>query len=382
MLRKIASDAVPEMFTIQVVDMEGKRIPEIEQECFRYTAALKRKHIKEIYLTQMKYGTAFLYIGNKEDDRLVNLFSIHPKDIKPEINESDGEIEKWVFKGGNSDVDIPPEDILCLPYDRQIGEIYGMSFLGRLVQTLHLLLNTELNMAEIVDKFAVPILQWLVEVEEEEELGDDELEDIVKSLQNQLEYSNDIVTTNRITTDTVGFAENQYDMIDTLTSLKESFGLLTFPMALIGGRADNLSAIKVQAAQYINDLKDLQMDLSDELVEQLYEPFIQQTLGKIPGDDYANIYLVFPVLTSESNSDAATWIFPALRHGLISRDEARSQLNYRGKALNIEEIEFVDPTLRELQEQNMQSAPNDSTDPGEPKNRSGKGDPKDTKNNP
>ena len=88
-LRKIASDAVPEMFTIQVVDMEGKRIPEIEQECFRYTAALKRKHIKEIYLTQMKYGTAFLYIGNKEDDRLVNLFSIHPKDIKPQINESD-----------------------------------------------------------------------------------------------------------------------------------------------------------------------------------------------------------------------------------------------------------------------------------------------------
>ena len=330
----------------------------------------------------MKYGTAFLYIGKKEDDRLVNLFSIHPKDIKPEINESDGEIEKWVFKGGNSDVDIPPEDILCLPYDRQIGEIYGMSFLGRLVQTLHLLLNTELNMAEIVDKFAVPILQWLVEVEEEEELGDDELEDIVKSLQNQLEYSNDIVTTNRITTDTVGFAENQYDMIDTLTSLKESFGLLTFPMALIGGRADNLSAIKVQAAQYINDLKDLQMDLSDELVEQLYEPFIQQTLGKIPGEDYANIYLIFPVLTSESNSDAATWIFPALRHGLISRDEARSQLNYRGKALNIEEIEFVDPTLREFQEQNMQSAPNDSTDPGEPKNRSGKGDPKDTKNNP
>ena len=122
MLRKIASDAVPEMFTIQVVDMEGKRIPEIEQECFRYTAALKRKHIKEIYLTQMKYGTAFLYIGNKEDDRLVNLFSIHPKDIKPEINESDGEIEKWVFKGGDSDVDIPPEDILCLPYDRQIGD--------------------------------------------------------------------------------------------------------------------------------------------------------------------------------------------------------------------------------------------------------------------
>ena len=40
------------------------------------------------------------------------------------------------------------------------------------IQTLHLMLNTELNLAEIVDKYAIPILQWLVEVGDDEEVED------------------------------------------------------------------------------------------------------------------------------------------------------------------------------------------------------------------
>lgn len=367
------------MFQVQVVDIEGNRIPEIELECFKYTAALKRKHIRSLYLTQLKYGTAFLYIGNKEEEVLTNIFLLHPKDLEPEVGD-DGEIENWIWSGGDIDVDIPPEDLVVLPYDADIGEVFGMSALGPIVQTLHLLLNTELNIAEIVDKFAVPILQWLVEVGEDEELQEDELEGIVNSLQKQLEYSNDVVTTDKIRTETIGFAQNQYDMTTTLAALKESLGILTFPFSLIGGKANNLSAIKTQASQYMNDLKDMQLEVGDGLVEQLYEPFIQNTLGKALGDDYANIYLVFPTLTTEANGDAATWIFPAIKHGLITRDEARAQLSFRGKALPIEEIEFPDPTLREYQEQTLDNASNgvnidnDGTDVKTPRNRSGKGD--------
>lgn len=375
-LRKISSDAVPEMFKLQVVDLEGKRIPEIEEACFAYTANLKRKHIKQFFLNTLKYGTGFLYIGNKEEDQLTNLFLLHPKDLKPEIDESTGEIELWKYTTRDGEIEIPDEDLVRFAYDADIGEVYGMSFIGKLVQTLHLLLNTELNLAEIVDKFAIPILQWLIEIGDDEELQEDELEGIVKSLQEQLEYSNDVVTTDRITTDTIGFDEHQYDMVTTLQALKESFGLLTFPMALIGGKADNLSAIKVQAAQYTNDLQDLQMDVSDELVEQLYEPFIRDTLGKQPGIDYANMYLVFPVLTTESNADTAQWLFPGIRMGLINRDEARAQLKFRGKALPLEEIEFMDPTATYLQEQIIAQGGEGNEAPStDPKDKSGKGDP-------
>jgi len=375
------------MFKLQVVDSEGKRIEEIEEACAIYTARLKRKHIKQLYLQALKYGTSFLYIGKKEEDMLSNLFLLHPKNMEPIMDEGEGEIEGWKYRGKDGDIEIPAEEIIHFPYDADIGEVFGMSFLGRLVQTLHLMLNTELNLAEIVDKFALPILQWLIEVGDDEELQEEELQGIVDSLENQLEYSNDVVTTNRITTDTIGFAQSQYDMVPVLQSIKESFGLLTFPMSLIGGKADNLSAIKTQAAQYINDLKDLQMDLSDILIEQLYEPFIEQELNKIPGQDYANIYLIFPTLTTESNADVATWLFPAIRHGLISRDEARSQLSFRGKALPVEELEFIDDSWIEAVEANIASAQQtgdytDPTKPNEPKNRSGKGDGKDTKNEP
>lgn len=386
-LRKIASDAVPEMFRVQIVDMEGNRIEDIEEEAFMYTARLKRTHIKQMYLQALKYGTSFLYIGNKEEEMLTNLYLLHPKNMEPQINESDGEIEKWVYKGTDGDIEIPPEDVIRFAYDADIGQVFGMSFLGKLVQTLHLMLNTELNLAEIVDKFAIPILQWLIEVGDDEELQEEELEGIVESLQNQLQYSNDVVTTDRITTETIGFAQHQYDMVSTLQALKESFGILTFPMSIIGGKADNLSAIKTQAAQYMNDLKDLQMDLSDAFVEQLYEPFLEAA-GKTPGKDYANIYLIFPTLTTESNADVATWLFPALRYGLISRDEARAQLSFRGKAIPVEQLEFIDDSWIEKVNADIESALmkpaggtyGDPTKPNPPKNRSGKGDPKDTKN--
>ena len=374
-IKKIASDAVPEMFKIQIVDLEGERIPDLEQIVSVYLAHLKRKHINQMFNYTMRYGTGFLYIGNKQDDQLVNMFCLHPQNLRPTIDESTGEIKEWSYQTKDGEIIIPDEDILRFAYDADIGEVFGMSFIGKLVQTLHLMLNTELNLAEIVDKYAVPILQWLVEVGDDEEVEDDELYGIVQSLQDQLEYSNDVVTTSRITTDVVGFAQSQYDMESTLAQLKESYGLLTFPMAIIGGRADNLSAIKIQASQYVGDLRDLQMSFSDELVEQVIEPFLEQQ-GKVAGIDYANIYVIFPVLTTESNADMANWLLPSVRHGLISRDEARAQLGYRGKALPIEELEFIDPTAKYLQEMAMTANDPDNSDP---KDKSGKGDPKDTK---
>ena len=370
-IKKIASDAVPEMFKVQIVDIEGNRMPDLEQLVDIYLAHLKRKHINQMFNYTMRYGTGFLYIGNKQEDQLINMFCLHPKDLNPVMDEGSGEIKEWEYQTQDGTIVIPDEDLFRFAYDPDIGQIFGMSFVGKLVQTLHLMLNTELNLAEIVDKYAIPILQWLVEVGDNEEVEDDELYHIVQSLQEQLQYSNDVVTTSRITTDVVGFAQSQYDMESTLAQLKESFGLLTFPMAIIGGKADNLSAIKIQASQYVGDLRDLQISWTDDAVEQIIEPFLE-TQGKMAGIDYSNVYLVFPALTVESNADIATWVLPLVRHGIISRDEARGQFGFRGKALPIEELDFIDPSAKYLQEMAMQTA--EVSESGNPKDRSGKGD--------
>ncbi|MBO5476256.1 MAG: hypothetical protein J6A15_00695 [Clostridia bacterium] len=370
-IKKIASDAVPEMFKVQIIDLNGERMDELEQLVMIYLAHLKRKHINQLFNYTMRYGTGFLYIGNKQEDQLVNMFCLHPKDLKPEMDESTGEIKEWKYTTQDGEILIPDEDLLRFPYDPDIGEVYGMSFIGKLVQTLHLMLNTELNLAEIVDKYAIPILQWLVEVGDDEEVEDDELYEIFDSIQEQFTYQNDVITTSRITTDVVGFAQSQYDMESTLSQLKESFGLLTFPMAIIGGRSDNLSSIKVQVAQYTNDLQDIQMCFSDELIEQVIEVFLSQE-GYEPGLDYASISVIFPVLTAESNADTSIWLFPAIRMGLISRDEARAQLKFRGKAMKIEDLEFIDPTATYLQEMALEQQ---AADPDEPSNKDGRGDP-------
>jgi hypothetical protein len=390
LLNKIAANCVPDMYNVQIFDMDGNRMDDLELLCSQYHANFRRSQLKEIFLYMLLYGTVFTYIGEKEEDRPVNIFNIHPQYIKPVVK--DGVIQSWTYSAGQEDVDIPVEDILCFAYDRKLDTVYGRSLLGSLVQTLHLLLNTELNVAEIVDKFAIPIIHWLVESEEDQELSDQELNDIVQSIQNQYEYSNDVLTDARITTDVIGSADGQYNLPEILQELKESLGILSVPFQLIGGKADNLSAIKVQVAQYLSDLQNYQLIVSDALIEQFYKPFLESQ-GKILGDDYLNIYLVFPVLSAEANSDAASWIFPAIKYGLISRDEARAQLGFRGKSLSVDSIEFIDTSLREIVEASTQnnnngssSSVDDTSRAGDgadndktPTNKSGKGDSNDKK---
>ena len=114
-IRKISADAVPEMFKIQVVDLEGNRIPDIEQACFAYTANLKRTHIKSYFTQTLKYGTGFLYIGNKEEDQLTNMFLLHPKDLKPVMDEG-FEIDEIVETGET--------DLKCNRYPKLYWPIY------------------------------------------------------------------------------------------------------------------------------------------------------------------------------------------------------------------------------------------------------------------
>ena len=97
-IKKISSDAVPEMFKVQIVDLEGNRIPELEQLVDIYLAHLKRKHINQMFNYTMRYGTGFLYIGNKQEDQLVNMFCLHPKDLNPIMDESTGEIKEWEYQ--------------------------------------------------------------------------------------------------------------------------------------------------------------------------------------------------------------------------------------------------------------------------------------------
>ena len=376
----MASNAVPDMYSVQILDNDGNRMPDLELLCSQYHANFRRTNIKNIFNLQFRYGTCFTYVGNKENEKPTNIFNIHPKYIKPVIK--DGDIDSWEYSGGNTTVTIPKEDILIFSHDAVEGEVYGKSMLGPIVQTLHLLLNTELNIAEIVDKYAIPLVHWLVESDEEnQQLSDNELSALVSSIQNQYEYGNDVITDARITTDVIASGQGQYDLAAILKALKQSMGILTVPFQLLGGDADNLSAIKVQVAQYLNDLQNYQLGVSDALIEQFYKPFLESQ-GKVLGEDYLNIYLVFPVLSAEANADAASWIFPAIKYGLISRDEARAQLGFRGKALEIDMLEFIDSSNTDLINQNIQQSgtqPDAKSNDTVPRNKSGKGDPQDKK---
>lgn len=337
LVNKIASDAIPDMYTIQIVDVDGNRLTDIEQECKVMHANLTRQSLRSIFRDMLKYGSACTYIGEFEDGILQTPFNLDIQNVEPQINEKEGIIESWIYNDGDEELEIPPEQIMFSALDVPTGEIFGRSLLGPIIHTLHLFLNTELNLSEIVDKFVIPILSWIVK---DPDVDDAKLVQLANSIMNQYQQGDDIILAGEIDTEVIGAAQSQFDLVPILHELKETLGILTVPFQILGGKADNLSSSTVQLKTYLQQIQDYQSIVSDSLVHGLYKPFLT-SLGKEIGVDYQNIYINFPRITIETPSESIKAIVPAIQSGLMTREEGRSDIGYRGVPVPIDQIEIT-----------------------------------------
>jgi len=363
LLNKIASDAIPDMYTIQIVDVDGNRLTDLEQECRVMHANLTRQNLRYIFRDMLKYGSTCTYIGDFQDGVLQEPFNLDIQNVEPKINTSEGTIDAWVYNDGDNEIEIPPEQIMFFALDPLTGEIFGRSMLGPIIHILHLFLNTELNLSEIVDKFVIPILSWIVK---DESVNDQKLTQLANSIMNQYQQGDDIILAGDISTEVIGAAQSQFDLVPILHELKETLGIMTVPFQILGGKADNLSSSTVQLKTYLQQIGDYQSIVSDGLVRNLYKPFLT-SLGKESGLDYQNIYINFPRITIETPSESIKAIIPAVQAGLMDREEARSDIGLRGVPVPIDEIEIT-----QLQVQAPQNKDGRGGDPNnEPSQNSG-----------
>lgn len=339
LVNKIVSDAVPEVYTIQIVDLDGNSIPELEQLCRALHANVTRTSLRNIFRDALIYGSCVSYL-NFENDILTEIFNLDIQKIEPQMG-SDGTLEAWIDKRGATDITVPVDETVFTTWDPKTGELFGRSILGPVIHILHLFLNTELNLAEIVDKFVTPIIAWVIETDNEG-ITNQAITDLMNSIANQYEQGNDIVISSNVKPEIIGAAKNQFDLVPIFHQLKETLGIaFGIPFPILGGKADNLSSSTVQLKTYLAQIGDYQRMVSDALITGLYKPFLEKQ-GKIMGIDYLNIYLNFPIPSIDTPSEAIKWILPALREGLITRDEARAKLGLRGVPLPLSEIQIAD----------------------------------------
>lgn len=376
-VQKYIGGICPSFYTLTVEDETGKRIPEIEQACKPLSKILNRSLFKEELKSYFVYGTAFTYCGNRDaDGNPEELFLLHPRDVEVKLvtepGPEYGDIEYYNYTYGGYTFKIPPEDIKVFSNDPNIGELYGNSIVNHLQDTLHQFLNNRVDLAEILDRYAIPLVQWAVDVEGEMGINKDDIIDKARRvLDEQLTAGDDIVCDARIEPRTLSFANDVGHLISILEQSRRDLGMLSIPESLLGGQISNLSGGKTQAAVFQQEINDYRANLNDFLAESFYIPFLE-TQGYTRGEDYHNIYIAFPPTTTELPSESIIWIKSAIELGLITLDEARSVLGFRGCAPGVTHTLKEVYAVRSAQYENANTEQKQKTDPLTPKNRDGR----------
>ena len=342
-IKKYIANIVPIYFTLTIEDENEERLPELEKECKQLSSILNRKLYRQMWKSYFLYGTAILYDGNRdEDDIPKEILVLHPRDIEvelypPESNKY-GEIKHWVYNYGGYEYKINPEHIKVFSNDPPIGEIFGNSIVNPMLDTLHQFLNNRLDLAEILNRYAIPIVQWAVDVSDipDEQSQDNLIDRAWQMLQEQLGAGDDFISDARVEARTLSFANDVGHLISILQESRRDLGMLSIPESLMGGEISNLSGGKTQAAVFMTEIADYRGEQNDFISEEWFIPFLEKK-GKIRGKDFHNIYIAFPPATTELPSESIIWLKTAFELGWITSNEARAMLGFRGASPGITE---------------------------------------------
>ena len=372
-ITKYKFSIVPNYFQVQVENLDGTRNEELEKLITPISSIITRDLLMNAVKGFFLYGTSIIYKGDVNERGEYNqLFLLRIQDLEPEYDwEDDFRLVGFKYYYKREYIFIPLEDVAIFANDPAVGELFGTGLLNNLFETLNQFLNDKLGLTEILDRYALPLVQWAVDVSDAGFLSEDDI--IAKTRQTlyeQLEFGDDIVSDARIEPKIIEFSNISENLLGILQEARKDIGILTIPEPLLGGTISNLSGGKIQQAVFNDEIRGYQAILNDFVVNEFYLPFLKQQ-GYVQNEDFKQVYMNFPLQTSELPSDAIIWIKQAVEMGIMTFDEARATLGLRGKApLTTEELEnyFITKTLKDEQTHESNVTDNQL----EPKNRDGR----------
>lgn len=324
-ISKLVDNTIPNTLIFNVEDDNNNTIKEAEEIIKPVSKKITRSLLKEVLRNYFLYGTGVVFQSSPKNGD-VELISLHPKYLDPYI-DSKGILKYYTYDDGYRTYKLPKDLVYVFAKDPRPNELFGTSILNYTARTLTNLMNNQLDLTEILNRYAIPMIQWAIDLESVQTQDEDDIiEKIRESLAKDLDAGDDIVSDARLSANIIEPQQATSSLVQILDATRKDLSILTIPQALIGGDADNLSSSKVQISVFYQEINSYRATLNDFLVEQI----IRKTLPEEYRD--ANIFLSFPLLNFELPSESIIWVKTALEAGLISFDEARAVLGFKGHA--------------------------------------------------
>jgi hypothetical protein len=328
---KMVEDSVRIGFDIKCYNANGKEHKKAQQISDEITSKIRRRDIKKLYRDRLLYGDAYLYIQRSENAKgltdIEKTFAVNSRYIWPKL-DSMLQLIGWYYNSKERGaVEIELSDLIHIPRNPITGQLFGLSLLEAVIEVLNLILSSQLNLAVILDHFAVPFIHWLIDSKDDRRKTPmSEIKKFIRRLAS-MKLGSDIVTDSSIKGEVMGVNDKIIDFTPILDKYDQYLFITSgIPGQLLGAKADNLSAITMQTKNYYEGLIDAVEDTMEYLISDLYKPEIERA-------DITDVKKMIPIYNTpsvENLSRTAVALQMLLEADVIDRKEARMYSGWPG----------------------------------------------------
>ena len=268
------------------------------------------------------YGNSFDYLGYAVDNKsLVNIQELMVEYVTPKYNND------YTLQGidyVSSEYNYLPEELFLWTYSRPKGEYFGIPLLMPAAAVLQLLLNSNTNVAILIDRFAMPIIHWMLDSGQQLPNGKkvkvtpEQITEFITSLK-VLRSGEDLATDVGVNSKVLGLESSVWDFDQAIEFLNEQFhAICGVPAMLLGYGGTNKEISTRQMKMYYDTINSLQIEMGEQLIERLYRPHCARN-GYLDLD----MEIVFPTLEIEERSDRNEWVKSMRDRGDMTMGEGR-----------------------------------------------------------
>lgn len=319
-VEKLTGDILSGPYTIETGNDTGDEI--IKTMMKSWSIEEQKNSMRDTFV----YGNSFDQIGWAVDDKnVVDICEMSVNYTTPKI-DNDNRLEGYEYV--DSSTFLEPRDVLHLTHCRPKAELYGMSLLMPAASVLNLLLNSNMNVAILIDRYAVPIIHWMLDAGMEgpggkaKKVTGEQILEFLQSLR-KMKSGEDLATDKSVEAKVLGLESSVWDFDQAVEFLNEQFhAICGVPAMLLGYGGTNKEISTRQMKMYYDTIKGLQLDRGQQLLSNLVEPVLLAN-----GITDYDLAVHYPLLEIEERSERVVWAKEMYAVGAITLGEYRVIMN-------------------------------------------------------
>lgn len=272
-----------------------------------------------------KFGNSFDFINWAADGKTILSFEeIDIRYLQPHYDDQNY-IDYYTYI--DSEQRIEKDQLLHLAFARPKTEDFGLPLTMPAAATLHLLLNSNQNVGILIDRYAVPIIHWMLDSGlvmgsgQSKPVTPEQIQEFIKSLI-AMRSGEDVVTDKNVMAKVLGLEGSVWNFDTAVSMLNDQFHAICGVPAMLLGYAGSNKEISTRLMQgYYDTNRALKGNLGWQLIQQAYKPFLVRN-----GYDTLRPTIEWKKLEIEERSQKIVWVRPMYQDGAITLGEYRGEM--------------------------------------------------------